>query len=55
VTLRLRADWPPAPLGRIGTADDVAGAVLYLAGPEASFISGAVILVDGGNAAGLTL
>jgi NAD(P)-dependent dehydrogenase (short-subunit alcohol dehydrogenase family) len=49
------SDWPHAPLGRIGTADDVAGAVLYLAGPEASFISGAVILVDGGNGAGLAM
>jgi NAD(P)-dependent dehydrogenase (short-subunit alcohol dehydrogenase family) len=49
------SDWPPAPLGRIGTADDVAGAVLYLAGPEASFISGAAILVDGGNGAGLAM
>jgi NAD(P)-dependent dehydrogenase (short-subunit alcohol dehydrogenase family) len=47
--------WPAAPLGRVGTADDVAGAVAYLAGPHASFISGAVLLVDGGNAAGLAL
>ncbi len=47
--------WSAAPLGRIGTADDVAGAVLYLAGPQAGFISGAVILVDGGNAAGLAM
>ncbi len=49
------SDWPPAPLGRIGTADDVAGAVVYLSGPQASFISGAVILIDGGNGAGLAL
>jgi NAD(P)-dependent dehydrogenase (short-subunit alcohol dehydrogenase family) len=47
------AQWPPAPLGRIGTADDVAGAVAYLASPAASFISGAVLLIDGGNGAGL--
>ena len=47
--------WPAAPLGRVGTTDDVAGAVVYLAGPQASFISGAVILVDGGNAAGLAI
>ncbi|HWD75647.1 MAG TPA: glucose 1-dehydrogenase [Solirubrobacteraceae bacterium] len=47
------AEWPTAPLGRVGTADDVAGAVVYLASPQASFISGAVLLVDGGNAAGL--
>jgi NAD(P)-dependent dehydrogenase (short-subunit alcohol dehydrogenase family) len=49
------SDWPPAPLGRIGSADDVAGAVLYLAGPHAGFVSGAVILVDGANAAGLAM
>jgi NAD(P)-dependent dehydrogenase (short-subunit alcohol dehydrogenase family) len=47
--------WPTTPLGRVGTADDVAGAVIYLAGPQASFISGAVLLIDGGNAAGLAL
>jgi NAD(P)-dependent dehydrogenase (short-subunit alcohol dehydrogenase family) len=48
-------DWPAAPLGRIGTADDVAGAVVYLSGPRASFISGAVILIDGGTGAGLAM
>jgi meso-butanediol dehydrogenase / (S,S)-butanediol dehydrogenase / diacetyl reductase len=47
------ATWDPAPLGRIGTAGDVADAIVYLAGPEAAFISGAVLLIDGGNAAGL--
>jgi NAD(P)-dependent dehydrogenase (short-subunit alcohol dehydrogenase family) len=45
--------WPPAPLGRIGAARDVAAAVSYLVGPEASFVSGAVLLVDGGGGAGL--
>ena len=49
------AQWPTAPLGRVGTADDVAGAVVYLSSPEAAFISGAVLLVDGGNAAGLRM
>jgi NAD(P)-dependent dehydrogenase (short-subunit alcohol dehydrogenase family) len=47
------AHWPPAPLGRVGTVDDVAGAVVYLAGPQASFISGAVLLIDGAGGAGL--
>ena len=47
--------WPAAPIGRVGTADDVARAAVYLAGPQASFISGAVILIDGGNAAGLAI
>jgi NAD(P)-dependent dehydrogenase (short-subunit alcohol dehydrogenase family) len=47
------ATWPAAPLGRIGLPRDVADAVVYLAGPRAAFISGAVLLIDGGNAAGL--
>ena len=38
------------PLGRIGTAEDVAGAVLYLAGEEASYVSGQSLVVDGGVA-----
>jgi NAD(P)-dependent dehydrogenase (short-subunit alcohol dehydrogenase family) len=46
-------EWPAAPLGRVGTVEDVASAVLYLASPEASFVSGAVLLIDGGNGAGL--
>jgi len=43
------------PLGRMGTKQDVAHLVLFLASPWAAFISGAVIPVDGGwsvNAAG---
>jgi 3-oxoacyl-[acyl-carrier protein] reductase len=36
------------PLGRFGQADDVAGAVRFLCSDEASFITGAVLLVDGG-------
>jgi NAD(P)-dependent dehydrogenase (short-subunit alcohol dehydrogenase family) len=46
--------WPLAPLGRVGRADDVAAAVAYLAGDEASFVSGAVLLVDGAMGAGLS-
>lgn len=36
------------PLGRYGDANEVAGAVAFLAGPEAGYITGAVIPVDGG-------
>ena len=40
------------PLGRIGQPGDVAGAYLFLASDEASFISGAVLRVDGGVVVG---
>ncbi|MDQ1513093.1 MAG: 3-oxoacyl-[acyl-carrier protein] reductase [Microbacteriaceae bacterium] len=36
------------PAGRFGTVDEVAQAVLWLAGDDAGYISGAVIPVDGG-------
>jgi 3-oxoacyl-[acyl-carrier protein] reductase len=36
------------PLGRLGTAADVAGVVRFLAGPAAGYITGQVIVVDGG-------
>lgn len=36
------------PLRRIGTPEDVANAVLFLLSDEASFITGTVIVVDGG-------
>ena len=35
------------PLGRLGKAEDIAGAVAFLASDEASFISGAEIVIDG--------
>lgn len=35
-------------LGRLGDAEDVAGLVVFLAGPKAAYITGQVIAVDGG-------
>ncbi|MBI1172708.1 SDR family oxidoreductase [bacterium] len=37
------------PMGRAGTPAEVAHAVAFLAAPQASYINGATIVVDGGN------
>lgn len=36
------------PLGRVGTTDDIASAILYLGGDEASWVTGHNLVVDGG-------
>ena len=37
-------------LGRVGTADEVAKAIAFLASEDASFITGCTLPVDGGRA-----
>jgi 3-oxoacyl-[acyl-carrier protein] reductase len=36
------------PLGRFGKPEDIAGAVAFLVSPDAAFITGHVLTVDGG-------
>jgi NAD(P)-dependent dehydrogenase (short-subunit alcohol dehydrogenase family) len=40
-----------SPLGRLGTPEDVAAAVVFFASPAAGFITGQTLLVDGGTSA----
>jgi NAD(P)-dependent dehydrogenase (short-subunit alcohol dehydrogenase family) len=55
---RVRGDRPEealhrySPLRRVGTADDIAHAAVYLASDEASYVTGVPFMVDGGYAAG---
>ena len=39
------------PLGRIGTPEDIAYGVLYLASDESSFVTGSELVIDGGRTA----
>jgi 3-oxoacyl-[acyl-carrier protein] reductase len=46
---KTRVDWAAViPLGRLGTADEVAAAACYLASDEAAYITGHVLTVNGG-------
>jgi NAD(P)-dependent dehydrogenase (short-subunit alcohol dehydrogenase family) len=55
---RVRGDRPEealhrhAPLRRVGQADDIAHAAVYLASDEASYVTGVPFMVDGGYVAG---
>jgi NAD(P)-dependent dehydrogenase (short-subunit alcohol dehydrogenase family) len=39
------------PMGRLGRPEEIAGAALFLASEDASFITGAILHVDGGQTA----
>lgn len=45
---RIRNVINQTPMGRVGHPEDIAAAVLYLASPEASFVTGEVLNVNGG-------
>ena len=45
---RLKVLTDAVPLHRMATPHEIAGVVAFLAGPDAAYITGAVIPVDGG-------
>jgi NAD(P)-dependent dehydrogenase (short-subunit alcohol dehydrogenase family) len=49
---RFLAEAAKRPLGRVGTADEIARAALFLASDASSFVTGTALVVDGGGLAG---
>ena len=47
----LRESGAALPMGRVGRADEIARAILFLASDDSSFVTGSALLVDGGNTA----
>jgi NAD(P)-dependent dehydrogenase (short-subunit alcohol dehydrogenase family) len=48
---RLEQRMQRLPLGRVGTTEDIAYGVLYLASDESSFVTGSELVIDGGTTA----
>ncbi|MET0403606.1 MAG: SDR family oxidoreductase [Cystobacter sp.] len=50
---KMRAMLSVSPMGRLGSSSDIAAAAAFLLGPDASFVTGTDLLVDGGVVAAL--
>jgi 3-oxoacyl-[acyl-carrier protein] reductase len=50
---RVEAMAAQIPAGRLGTAEEIAGSIAFLASPAAAYITGAVLAIDGGMGMGL--
>jgi NAD(P)-dependent dehydrogenase (short-subunit alcohol dehydrogenase family) len=49
IEARILESYLPIPVGHVGSPDDIACAVAFLASPRSSYINGAVLRVDGGS------